>query len=43
MERAELIQLLRTGGSIEAFCMDCDCRWDLSAEEHGILARALNK
>lgn len=42
-ERDELVQLLRSGAPIEAYCGSCDEHWELSTEERADLARALNK
>jgi hypothetical protein len=39
----ELIQQLRTGAAIQAYCMACDERWDISTVERADLARALNE
>jgi hypothetical protein len=39
----ELIQLLRSGAEIEAYCMSCDREWLISVEERADLARALSR
>jgi hypothetical protein len=39
----ELIQLLRSGAEIEAYCMSCDQQWLISVEERADLARALSR
>jgi redox-regulated HSP33 family molecular chaperone len=39
--REELLQLLRAGAEIEAYCSSCDQAWPLSGEERADLARAL--
>ena len=39
--RDELIQLLRTGADIEAYCSSCDERWPVSTEDRADLVRAL--
>jgi hypothetical protein len=38
----ELVQLLRSGAEIEAYCMSCDRQWLISVEERADLARALS-
>jgi len=40
--REELLQLLRSGAEIEAYCSSCDQAWPISVEERADLARALN-
>jgi len=40
--REELLQLLRSGAEIEAYCSSCDQAWPISVEERVDLARALN-
>lgn len=42
-DQEELIQQLRTGAVIQAYCMACDERWDISTTERALIARALNK
>lgn len=39
--REELLQLLRAGAEIEAYCSSCDQAWPISVEERADLARAL--
>lgn len=39
----ELVQELRTGAAILAYCMACDEHWEISTEERAEIARALNK
>jgi redox-regulated HSP33 family molecular chaperone len=39
----ELVQLLRSGAEIEAYCMSCDRQWLISVEERADLARALSR
>ena len=39
----ELIQQLRTGAAIEAYCMACDEHWNISTVERADITRALNK
>jgi hypothetical protein len=40
---AELVQLLRSGASVPAYCAICDAHWELSLKERSALVRALNK
>ncbi len=42
-ERAELVQLLRSGAAIPGYCATCDEQWELSVEERADLARSLNE
>ena len=42
-EQSELIQLLRTGAMIDAYCMACDEHWELSVEERADITRLLNR
>jgi redox-regulated HSP33 family molecular chaperone len=39
--REELVEMLRTGADIEAYCSSCDEYWPVSTEERADLARAL--
>jgi len=39
----ELVQLLRSGAEIEAYCMSCDRPWLISVEERADLAHALGR
>jgi redox-regulated HSP33 family molecular chaperone len=39
----ELVQLLRSGAEIEAYCMSCDRQWLISVEERADLAHALSR
>lgn len=41
--RDELIQLLRAGADIEAYCSNCDETWSVSVEERADIARALER
>ena len=41
--RDELIQLLRAGAELEAYCASCDEAWPVSVEERADLARALER
>jgi hypothetical protein len=41
--REELIELLRTGADIEAYCIGCDEHWPLPTEERADLARTLGR
>ena len=41
--REELVQLLRSGSEIEAYCSSCDEAWPVSVEERADLARALGR
>ena len=41
-QREELVQLLRVGATIEAYCVDCDEVWDVSLDERTKIARKLN-
>jgi hypothetical protein len=41
--REELIQQLRTGADIEAYCISCDEFWPLSTEDRADLFRAFNE
>jgi hypothetical protein len=41
--REELIELLREGSEIEAYCVGCDEHWQISTEERADLVRALSK
>jgi len=37
----ELLELLREGAEIEAYCVSCDAHWQISTEERADLVRAL--
>jgi len=37
----ELVELLRAGAEIEAYCVSCDENWLVSTEERADLARTL--
>ena len=39
--REELLQLLRSGAEIEAYCSSCDQAWPISVEERADITRAL--
>jgi hypothetical protein len=39
--REELVQLLRSGAEIEAYCSSCDAAWPVSVEERADLSLAL--
>ncbi|HUA90761.1 MAG TPA: hypothetical protein VL994_15075 [Steroidobacteraceae bacterium] len=39
--RDELVQLLKSGAALEAYCSSCDEYWQVSVEELADLARAL--
>ena len=39
----ELVLRLRTGAPMQAHCMACDGRWELSGVERAEIARTLNK
>ena len=39
--REELLQLLRSGAEIEAYCSNCDQAWPISVEERADITRAL--
>ena len=39
--REELLQLLRSGAEIEAYCSSCDQAWPISVEERADIAHAL--
>jgi hypothetical protein len=41
--RDEVIQLLRTGADIEAYCLNCDETWPVSVEERADIARSLDR
>ena len=43
LPRDELIQLLRSGAELEAYCASCDEAWAVSVEERADLARALER
>jgi len=38
----ELIELLREGSVIEAYCLSCDQHWEISTEERADLVRGLS-
>jgi hypothetical protein len=39
----ELLELLRCGADIEAYCVGCDQSWVISVEERADLERALTR
>jgi transcription elongation factor Elf1 len=39
--REELVQLLRSGAEIEAYCANCDAYWPMSTEERADLDRVV--
>ena len=39
----ELVELLREGSDIEAYCVSCDESWQISTEERADLSRALTR
>jgi len=39
--REELLQLLRSGAEIEAYCSSCDQAWPIFVEERADIAHAL--
>ena len=41
--REELLQLLRSGAEVEAYCSGCDHEWFISVEERADLVRALSR
>ena len=41
--REELIELLREGSEIDAYCVSCDEHWQVSTEERADLVRALSR
>jgi len=41
-EADELIELLRAGSEIEAYCASCDEHWQVSTEERADLVRSLS-
>jgi hypothetical protein len=43
LPREELVQLLRSGAELEAYCSSCDEAWAVSVEERADLARALER
>ena len=43
LPREELVQLLRSGAELEAYCANCDEAWAVSVEERADLARALER
>jgi transcription elongation factor Elf1 len=43
LPREELVQLLRSGAQLEAYCASCDEAWSVSVEERADLARALER
>jgi hypothetical protein len=42
-DQDELVQQLRTGAAIQAYCMACDEHWQMSTAERAAIALALNK
>jgi len=42
-EREELVELLREGAEIEAWCTSCDESWAVSTDERADIARALER
>ena len=42
-DEEELIEQLRTGAAIQAYCMACNERWEISTVERAEIARALNE
>lgn len=42
-DQDELVQALRTGGAIPAYCIACDEHWELSIEERADIARAVKR
>jgi hypothetical protein len=38
-----VVQLLRAGAELEAYCASCDETWSVSVEERADLARALER
>jgi hypothetical protein len=43
LPREEVVQLLRAGAELEAYCASCDETWSVSVEERADLARALER
>jgi len=43
LPREELVQLLRSGAELEAYCSSCDEAWAVSVEERADLTRALER
>lgn len=41
-DREELLEMLRAGAAIQAYCSACDEHWEMSTEERADIARALN-
>ncbi|HUK03029.1 MAG TPA: hypothetical protein VLW26_12195 [Steroidobacteraceae bacterium] len=41
--RDELLELIESGGDIEAYCGNCDLTWTISVEEIADLERALRR
>jgi hypothetical protein len=39
----ELIQLLRAGADVEAYCINCDESWSISTDNRADLVSALNR
>ena len=42
-QKDELVQMLRTGAAIQAYCSTCDHDWEMPPDERADVARALNK
>jgi hypothetical protein len=39
----EVMELLKSGAEIEAYCISCDVHWPISTEERADLSRALSR
>ena len=40
-ERIELVESLGTGQAIDAYCLQCDVLWPISAQERFLIARGI--